>query len=51
MRLAQDARATELRKCGVVTPSPLVKLQLARLSNNFYQFFSSEAEALAWLGT
>jgi hypothetical protein len=48
-RLVQDARAMGLRKCGVVTSSQLVKLQLGRLSNHFYQFFTSEAEALAWI--
>lgn len=49
-RLSQEARAMGLRKCGVVTSSQLVKLQLSRLSDNFYQFFPSEAEALAWIG-
>src|SRR6185503_3693927 len=29
-RLAQEARALGLRKCGVVASSPLVKLQLSR---------------------
>jgi stage II sporulation SpoAA-like protein len=48
-RLVQEARAMGLRKCGVVTSSPLVKMQLSRLSNHFYQFFTSEADALAWL--
>jgi hypothetical protein len=48
-RLVQEARAMGLRKCGVVTSSPLVKMQLARLSNQFYQFFTSEADALAWI--
>jgi hypothetical protein len=47
--LAQEARAMGLRKCGVVTSSPLVKMQLSRLSNHFYQFFTSEADALAWI--
>ena len=50
-KLVQDARAMGLRKCGVVTSSPLVKMQLSRLSNHFYQFFTSEADALAWIGT
>src|SRR5947209_14427561 len=47
-RLVHEARALGLRKCGVVTGSQLVKMQLSRLSDNFYQFFTSEAEALAW---
>ena len=47
--LAQEARAMGLRKCGVVTPNPIVKMQLGRLSNHFYAFFTSEAEALAWI--
>src|SRR4051812_39848767 len=47
--LAREAKAMGLRKCGVVTSSPLVKMQLGRLSNHFYQFFTSEAEALAWI--
>ena len=50
-RLAQEARAMGLRKCGVVTSSPLAKMQLSRLSNHFYQFFTSEADALAWIRT
>jgi hypothetical protein len=48
-RLAQEARAMGLRKCGVVTSSPLSKMQLSRLSNHYYQFFTSEADALAWI--
>ena len=47
--LVQDAISLGLRKCGVVTSSQLVKLQLARLSSQHYQFFTSEAEALAWI--
>jgi hypothetical protein len=50
-RLAQEARAMGLRKCGVVTSSPLARMQLSRLSNHFYQFFTSEADALAWIRT
>ncbi|RYE03272.1 MAG: hypothetical protein EOP61_05375 [Sphingomonadales bacterium] len=48
-RLVQEAKATGLRKCGVVAPNPIVKMQLSRLSNKFYKFFASEAEALAWI--
>jgi hypothetical protein len=48
-RLAQEARAMGLRKCGIVASSPLVKMQLSRLVNHYYQFFTSEAEALAWI--
>lgn len=47
--LAQEARALGLRKCGVVTPNPIVKMQLSRLSNQYYAFFATEAEALAWI--
>ena len=47
--LAQEARALGLRKCGIVTPNTIVKMQLGRLSNQFYRFFTSEAEALAWI--
>ena len=47
--LAQEARALGLRKCGVVTPNPIVKMQLSRLSNQFYAFFTTETEALAWI--
>ena len=47
--LVQQAIAMGLRKCGVVTGSQLVKMQLGRLSNNFYAFFATEAEALAWI--
>jgi hypothetical protein len=49
--LAQEARALGLRKCGVVTPNSIVKMQLSRLSNQYYAFFTSEAEALAWIDT
>ena len=48
-RLVNEARALGLRKCGVVTPNSIVKMQLSRLSNQFYKFFTSEAEALAWI--
>lgn len=48
-RLAQEARAMGLRKCGVVTPNSIVKMQLGRLSNQYYTFFPTEAEALAWI--
>ena len=48
-KLVQEARALGLRKCGVVTGSQLVKLQLGRLSNDYYAYFASEAEALAWI--
>jgi len=48
-RLVQEARAMGLRKCGVVTANSIVKLQLSRLSSQFYAFFTSEAEALAWI--
>ena len=48
-RLVHEARALGLRKCGVVTPNSIVKMQLSRLSNQFYKFFTSEAEALAWI--
>ena len=48
-QLVQEAKAMGLRKCGVVTPNSIVKIQLSRLSNQFYKFFTSEAEALAWI--
>ncbi|WP_157073674.1 hypothetical protein [Sphingomonas soli] len=48
-RLVEEAKAMGLRKCGVVTPNPIVKMQISRLSNQFYKFFGSEAEALAWI--
>lgn len=47
--LVQEAKALGLRRCGVVTGSQLVKLQLGRLSDNSYAFFPTEAEALAWI--
>jgi len=47
--LVQEAVAMGLRKCGVVTNSPLVKLQLSHISNQSYAFFPSEADALAWI--
>jgi hypothetical protein len=47
--LVHDAIALGLRKCGVVTNSQLVKMQLGRLSSQHYAFFTTEAEALAWI--
>ena len=47
--LVHDAIALGLRKCGVVTNSQLVKMQLGRLSSQHYAFFETEAEALAWI--
>ena len=47
--LVHEAIALGLRKCGVVTTSQLVKMQLGRLSSQHYAFFTSEAEALAWI--
>ena len=48
-RLVHEAIALGLRKCGVVTSSQLVKMQLGRLSSRHYAFFATEAEALAWI--
>ena len=48
-RLVHEAIALGLRKCGVVTNSQLVKMQLGRLSSERYAFFTTEAEALAWI--
>ena len=48
-RLVHEAIALGLRKCGVVTSSQLVKMQLGRLSSQHYAFFATEAEALAWI--
>ena len=48
-RLVHEAIALGLRKCGVVTSSQLVKMQLGRLSSQHYAFFTTEAEALAWI--
>ena len=47
--LVHDAIALGLHKCAVVTNSQLVKMQLGRLSSQHYAFFTSEAEALAWI--
>ena len=47
--LVHDAIALGLRKCGVVTNSQLVRMQLGRLSSQHYAFFPTEAEALAWI--
>ena len=47
--LVHEAIALGLRKCGVVTNSQLVKLQLGRLSSERYAFFTTETEALAWI--
>jgi hypothetical protein len=43
------ARSMGMRKCAVVYANPIVKLQLSRLSEQFYQFFPTQKEALAWL--
>ena len=48
-QLVHEAIALGLRKCGVVTGSQLVRMQLGRLANQHYAFFASEAEALAWI--
>jgi hypothetical protein len=48
-RLVHEAIALGLRKCGVVTSSQLVKMQLGRLSSQHYAFFATEPEALAWI--
>ena len=48
-KLVREAVGLGLRKCGVVTTSQLVRMQLGRLSSQHYAFFTSEAEALAWI--
>lgn len=47
--MIDTARKLGLRKCAIIAETALVKLQLGRLSNNSYVFFSSEDEALAWI--
>jgi hypothetical protein len=48
-RLVQEARAMVLRKCEVVTSSPLVRLQLSRLSN--ISTSSSRPKLTRWPGS
>lgn len=43
------ARDLGMRKCAVIGANAIVKMQMDRLSMNFYKFFTSEKEALDWL--
>jgi hypothetical protein len=43
------ARSMGMRKCAVVYANPIVKMQLGRLSEQSYAFFTSEKDALAWI--
>lgn len=38
-----------LRKCAIIVSSAISRLQLSRLTSDSYAFFSSEADAMAWL--
>jgi hypothetical protein len=43
------AKSMGMRKCAVVYSNSITKMQLGRISEQSYQFFSSEKEALAWI--
>jgi len=47
--MIRKAKAKGLRKCAIIATSSLVKLQVGRLSDASYAFFSSENEAENWL--
>jgi hypothetical protein len=44
------AETLGLDKCAIVVSSSIVRMQVGRLSNNSYAFFTSEDEAKEWLG-
>ncbi|MEO9132811.1 MAG: hypothetical protein ABI240_16625 [Sphingomonas sp.] len=43
------AQSMGMRKCAVIYSNPITKMQLGRLSEQSYAFFTSEKDALAWL--
>ena len=43
------AKSMGMRKCAVVYSNSITKMQLGRISEQSYQFFTSEKEAMAWL--
>jgi hypothetical protein len=43
------AKSMGMRKCAVVYANSITKMQLGRLSEQSYQFFTSEKDALAWV--
>ena len=47
--LVTVARSMGMRKCAVVYSNPITKMQLGRLSEQSYAFFTSEKDALVWV--
>jgi hypothetical protein len=43
------AKSMGMRKCAVVYSNSITKMQLGRLSEQSYQFFTSQKDALAWI--
>lgn len=43
------AKSMGMRKCAVVYSNSITKMQLGRISEQSYQFFPSQKEALAWI--
>ena len=43
------AKSMGMRKCAVVYSNSITKMQLGRLSEQSYQFFTSQKDALAWV--